>query len=38
MVAAFGEFGRNESGTVADITTKFAGRKPRKPQPGYAQF
>jgi len=38
MVAAVGEFGRNERETVADITTKFAGRKARKPQPGCAQF
>jgi hypothetical protein len=38
MMVAFGEFGRNVRDAVADITTIFAGRKPRKPQSGYAQF
>jgi len=37
-MAAFGEFGRNEREAVANITTKFAGRKLRKPQSEYAQF
>jgi hypothetical protein len=38
MMAAFGEFGRKRREAVADMTTKFLGIKPRKPQSGYAQF
>jgi hypothetical protein len=37
MMDAFGEFARKGREAVADITTKFAEREPRKPQSGYAQ-
>jgi hypothetical protein len=38
MLVAFGEFERIGKEVVADITTKFATRKLRRPQSGYAQF
>jgi hypothetical protein len=34
MMVAFGAFGRNVREAIADITMKFAGRKPRKLQSG----
>jgi hypothetical protein len=38
MMATFGVFGRKRKEAVADIVAKFAARKPRRPQSGYAQF